>query len=273
MRVGPITGAMLGLFLGACTYPDSELGSGRPPRPERPPLPPLAPATVAREALLAYWPLDEGRGGYAWDFTGNGNDGVLLPYTDPARNVVGPRWIAPGFTAATFPNVAQVSFDGVDDYVEFDAVLVPAIERPKSISLWVRYDYEVPLRGNVALFVLMNRDAGAALRIELHDHRLRASNYQMNSGSLELVGLQAPPQGTHHVVYTFDGTTHALFVDGKEPVTSTVVHGEVGKPKTCRIGRSSAGVPDAFKGFLDDVRVYDRALTMDEVQALHEGSP
>jgi hypothetical protein len=204
--------------------------------------------------------------------TGNRNDGVLRPYADPAHDLAGPQW-RPGLTKTNFPNLAQVFFDGVDDYVEFDTVQLPAIEHPKSVSLWVRYDYEVPARGNVALFVLMNREIGSAVRIELHDQRLRASGYQMNSGSLELVGQRAPPQGTHHIVYTFDLTTHAMYVDGDAPVTSTVVHGESGKPDRCRIGKSSENVPDAFKGFLDDVRVYDRALTMDEVQALHAGSP
>jgi hypothetical protein len=238
-----------------------------------PPLTPLPQNTVALSALAAYWPLDEGQGGYSRDVTGHGNDGMLLPATEPESSLAGPAWISPGFPAALFANNAQLNFDGLDDYVEFDPVSLPDIELPKSVSLWVRYDYDIQPRENAALFVLLNRSTSAGLRIELYQQRLRVSDYFMNDGAIEIVAVPSPPQNWHHIVYTFDGTIHALYVDGGQPVTSTVNTGQRGKPNRCRIGRSSSNVPDAFKGVLDDVRVYNRALTMSEVKLLHAGAP
>jgi hypothetical protein len=222
--------------------------------------------TVGAANLVAYWPLDEGAGNFVWDVTGNGNDGAFI---------FDPMWRAVGFPAATFPNKAEVQFDGMDDLLEFSLQTIPDIDKPKSISLWARYDYEVDQNIPMALLVLLNRKTPAGVRIEFRNGRLAATTYFYN----EIVGLPAPPIGWHHVVYTFDGNIHTLYLDGGtvvKPVTS-MVPAEIGPviapDGRCRIGRSSSTVPDGFRGFIDDVRIYNRALTAQEVLSLHRGSP
>jgi hypothetical protein len=229
--------------------------------PDRPPAPPVM-AAVAPEALVAYWPLDEGEGSYVWDQTGNGNDGVML---------LGATWRMAGFPAAAFANPAEMQLDGIDDLAEFFGRTVPDIDKPKSISLWARYDYPVDALRAQALMVLLNRTRSAGLRLELRDGRLAATSYFYN----EIVGMPAPPLGWHHVVYTYDGNTHALYLDAGTPVTSMVAAeaGSVLPPDgRTRLGRSSSTVDDAFRGFLDDVRVYKRALTAAEVKSLYLGT-
>jgi hypothetical protein len=89
--------------------------------------------------------------------------------------------------------------------------------------------------------------------------------------------MAAPPIGWHHVVYTYDGNTHALYLDGGMPVTSMMApeKGAVTDPVDgrCRIARSSSGVADSYRGILDDVRVYNRALSAAEVRSLFLGAP
>src|SRR6185436_657211 len=100
--------------------------------PERPPAP--VPATaIAAADLVAYWPFDEAQGLYVWDVTGNGNDGVLL---------FGAAWRMAGFPAASFRNESELQFDGITAFAEFYGRTIPDIDKPKSISMWVRYDYE-----------------------------------------------------------------------------------------------------------------------------------
>lgn len=222
--------------------------------------------TVGLDGLVAYWPLDEGAGTFVWDVTGNGNDGVFI---------FDPTWRAVGFPAAVFPNKAEVQFDGIDDLLEFNLNTIPAIDKPKSISLWARYDYEVDPNIPMALVVLLNRKTPAGVRIEFRNGRLAATTYFYN----EIVGMPAPPIGWHHVVYTYDGNVHTLYLDGGsavKPVTSMVAaeFGPVIAPDgRCRIGRSSSTVPDGFRGFIDDVRIYNRPLTSSEVLSLYRGSP
>jgi hypothetical protein len=182
-------------------------------------------------------------------------------------------WRPPGFPEGKFPNNGTLFFDGNLAYVEFEPVKLPDIQLPKSISLWVRYDYAVQPTDIASLFVLLDRDPpGGGVRLEIRDSRLRIATYQTFTNSPEAVGVPAPNQGWHHIVYTFDGTTHALYVDGAAPVTSTFATGETGKPNRCRIGKSSSNVADAFKGFIDDVRVYSRALVPSEVALLRAGA-
>ena len=233
-----------------------------PTRP--PPAVELPPDAVGRESLVAYWPMDEGQGGFVWDVTGNGNDGALL---------LDPLWRPIGFPAAKFRNPAELQFDGKGGYVEFLLRTIPAIHDPKTISLWARYDYEVVETTIEVMVAILNRAAGAGVRLEFRHGKLKVSSYNYN----EIVAVAAPKLGWHHFAYAFSGNQHILYVDGEQAAVSTVpaemgaVVGE--KDGRCRIGRSSSGVPDAFRGFMDDVRIYNRALTAAEVKSLWLGQP
>jgi hypothetical protein len=229
--------------------------------PERPPVP--APmSAIAPADLVAYWPFDENQGIYAWDVTGNGNDGVL---------VLGASWRMAGFPAAAFKNDSEVQFDGISAMAEFYGRTIPDIDKPKSVSLWIRYDYEVDPMRPQALFVLLNRTKAAGMRIEFRRGRLAATTYNYT----EIVGMPAPTLGWHHVVYTYDGNGHTLYLDGGNPVSSMMpaeVGGVAPPDGRTRVGRSSSSVDDGFRGFVDDVRVYKRALNAMEVKSLFLGT-
>ena len=87
---------------------------------------------------------------------------------------------------------------------------------------------------------------------------------------VELVSTAAPPVGWHHVVYTFDGTTHHLYVDGSESHTSTVApdQGVVTAARLATFHKND----EFFRGSLDDVRIYDRPLDVAEIRLLAAGS-
>ena len=68
-----------------------------------------------------------------------------------------------------------------------------------------------------------------------------------------------------HVAATFDGTTARYYIDGAE-VASRTVSGSVGSSNTWRIGAYGAHPGGFFDGLIDDVRIYNRALTASEIQ-------
>jgi hypothetical protein len=72
-----------------------------------------------------------------------------------------------------------------------------------------------------------------------------------------------------HLAGTFDGTTMRLFVDGRE-VAAVDRPGPV-QPSSLRLhlGSYEEGHRAFFTGLLDEVRIYDRALTAEEVRARH----
>ena len=75
----------------------------------------------------------------------------------------------------------------------------------------------------------------------------------------------------HHVAGTFDGSTLRLFLDGKEVATATDSHGVAFGGNAVGIGADVAfdaqnpNVPNTFSGLIDEVRIYNRALTGDEL--------
>ncbi len=72
----------------------------------------------------------------------------------------------------------------------------------------------------------------------------------------------------HHLVTTNDGTTHKIYVDGVERNSQS--KGFVAGTYQAYIGHYDASSQAlAWKGLIDDIRVYDRVLSNEEVQLLY----
>ncbi len=82
------------------------------------------------------------------------------------------------------------------------------------------------------------------------------------------VGCDLPAPGKwHHVVATYDGTAMRLYLDGA---------GVDARPHKCKIPKNpnpllvgKSGFREHFRGLIDEVMVYDRALTEKEVKQLY----
>jgi Concanavalin A-like lectin/glucanases superfamily len=262
--------------MDADAAPVTMMPAGSPPDmiPDRMSMPPMIPPeTIGAPALVAYWPMEEGMGGYVYDATANANDGTFL---------FEPIWQAGGFPASTGRSAWKIRFDGNDDYVEVLPKTLPDIDKPKSICFWIRIDYEVDPNRLETMVAFINRPASAGVRIEFREGTLAVTSYFFKP----IVTLPPPPLGWHHIAYTYDGNVHTLYLNGgtnidvggmeMPGVATSMVPAEIGPANTkdgkFRMGRSSSGVPDAFRGFLDDVRVYNKALSAAEVKSLSLGS-
>jgi hypothetical protein len=78
-------------------------------------------------------------------------------------------------------------------------------------------------------------------------------------------GSRLPVSTWTHLAATFDGTTQRLYVNGVE-VTSRAQTGTIQRSASpLRIG-GNAVLGEFFEGFIDEVRIYNRALTLTEIQ-------
>ncbi len=225
-----------------------------PPAP--PPDAPVASSTTLGMGLISRWKLDESAA-TVLDSGGNGNLGV----------VSGATWEAGGFPGARYSNGGALRFDGVDDFVELGARNLPANNRAQSVSFWLRFDAVPPAVGR---FVCLSLTAGtmgsSRLKLGFKEGQIGA----WRSGTPGDLAVAAPPApGWHHLVYTFDGTTHRLFLDGTQRATSTAA-ADTGAVFRARLG-SNFDNSERFTGLVDEVRVYGRALTAEEVAALNAG--
>jgi hypothetical protein len=81
---------------------------------------------------------------------------------------------------------------------------------------------------------------------------------------------QFPLQQLTHVAGTFDGTVFRLFVDGQKENEATVAATAIPSPNLpLRVG--GGDVPNVrWKGVLDEVSIYSRALSPNEIKAIYE---
>jgi hypothetical protein len=205
----------------------------------------LASGISSSEAgLVAYWPLDEGKGTEIEDATGNGFNGTFKG--DPA-------WVDGIYGKA-------LEFDG-DDYVEVpDAANI----KPESITMatWVYFD-DVSGRRD---FISRDDDYAFSLGGNPGDGKLWA--VITTAGDWLDVGgeTQIETSKWYHVALTYDRGTKVLtlYLDGK-------VDGEGSAPAGMehrRGGSLTIGTFEAryLKGKLDEIKIWDEALPVEEIR-------
>ena len=76
----------------------------------------------------------------------------------------------------------------------------------------------------------------------------------------------------NYLAVIYDGTTQKVYLNGKLASNTPVNFSEMGacQPSEMRIGYWWTGDPIPFKGKLDEIRIYDRALTESEIQKLYK---
>jgi hypothetical protein len=103
--------------------------------------------------------------------------------------------------------------------------------------------------------------------IQLDGRRLACTISRGHSRSrlLARAGLIAPGH-TYHVVATYDGTSQRLFIDGVD-VASAPVTGSIARRRDSLDIGSDGGSRGSFRGTIDEVAVYARALAPERVRA------
>lgn len=224
------------------------------PRDTAPVPPDTAPPTsTLANGLVSRWKLDEGSGNTARDaVTANANDGMISG---------GNSWAQNGYPMAKYPNMGALTFSG--GVMDVGVKGMPSLTQSTSISLWVNYA-SVP--GATQPFIGFGTAGTGRLKLGFNANQIAA--WKASGGSTVMVGSAAPASGWHHVAYTFDGTTRRLYVDGTATDMSTMT-GDTGAVTVGQIG--SYGTQN-FAGTLDEIRVYNRALTAGEVTSLSQGN-
>ncbi|MBN1506708.1 MAG: discoidin domain-containing protein, partial [Sedimentisphaerales bacterium] len=214
-------------------------------------------AGTAMGKLVAYYPLDEGTGTTIIDASGNGHNGTVE--SGPAT------WIDAqlGYGKALFFD----SSNPAKGYVNCGTWNPSSATGRLSVALWVRYEgTNANYQGVVAK--RDNWDPAASPPMMWY------IECSQGTGAMSLAtrdtypaGAGTPPTGQWaHVAFTFDGTTVRSYMNGTEVGSGAFAFG----PKTDAaifIGCDNGGGYNGFNGAIDDVRIYDNALTPDEVRA------
>jgi hypothetical protein len=209
----------------------------------------LASSALARPAgLVAAYRFDEGDGLIAADMSGNGNDGVLS----------GATWT----TSARFGNA--LLFDGVDDSLTIADSPSLHLSGGMTLSAWV---YPAAMQGSLGPVVQKEMGAYYLQAGSAEEALGPAGGGTFGGGDAHVPGLEAIPLNTWtYLAVTYDGATLRLYVNGAE-VSSVPQTGALEvNANPLQIGGSTYG-SEHFAGQIDEVRVYNRALSPGEIQA------
>jgi len=219
--------------------------------------------------LVSYWKLDDGSGTTARDSVGS-NDGTLKGDAKWAEG-----WV-----------IGAVELDGDDDYVDcgegtvFNTVCRDVI----TLTAWVKANPAAgPDWGGVIMrgygYLYGNIEPFDTFAMYYHRPNERMG-FKTNSTSPEWM---ASPDGSatdlfdeewHHVASVYDGAEKVIYLDAVEIVRGAAT-GRIGIGEgTGRIllggGRDVEPMVIEFGGRIDEARIYDRALTQEEIVAVME---
>jgi hypothetical protein len=222
----------------------------------------LASPAVGATGAVGHWPLSEGTGASVADTSGSGNPGALSGGVAWSSGRSGPA----------------LSFDGTDGQVTVadSAALEPATAL--TVSAWVNspaspggYRYIVAKGANgctTASYGLYTGPNGG-LQFYVAMHGGATWTPSADAGTTVWNGRW------HLAVGTFDGSTLRLYVDGAEvgsPVddSGSLVYG-LPNSNAFLIGNYPDCTERGFSGLIDDVTVWNRALSPAEVRAMMPG--
>jgi hypothetical protein len=167
-----------------------------------------------------------------------------------------------------------LAFDGTTT-VEFAAGGTFESEEPLSFAVWVRP------QSTDAMAVLSKMDEVNAFRgydIILEGGKVATHFvHAWPDDALKIITKKSLSQDAwQHLVVTYDGSRRAsgvaIYIDGRlqeTDVSADTLRGTIQTDKPFHIGRRQTSVP--FKGWIDDVQVYHRALNTDQVAQLATG--
>jgi hypothetical protein len=203
---------------------------------------------AAPNGLVLALGFNEGSGTIATDASGNGNNGGL---------VNGAAWSNAGHTGAAISFTAN-GWVTVTDAASLD------LTDGMTLEAWIN-----PTSGTGWRSVML-KEATSALSYALYsaNNASRPGVWIRGSGSADefVLGTAAvPPNAWTHVAAAYDGTTLRFFINGVQ-VASKASPGPITKSSgPLRIGGNSIW-GEYFRGLIDDVRIYNRALTAAEIQ-------
>jgi len=154
-----------------------------------------------------------------------------------------------------------LKFDGINDWVTVNDSASLALSTGMTLEAWV---YPTAMTDNATVILKEANNAEVYALYADEDASLPVS--YINNGSYRAVTgpNKLPVNQWSHLVSTYDGQYQRLYVNGTE-VAKSAQNGQIQQSSgALRIGGNSVW-GEYFTGYIDEVRIYNRALTATEV--------
>jgi len=221
----------------------------------------VALTSTAKAELVGWWRLDEGSGTITNDLSEYGNNGTLQG---------NPQWVNGKFGKA-------LKFDGVDDFVEIPHAEILTVDNEVTVMAWIYAERHggpgtegwqgIVAKSNDPRSYSLYTEASGALHFSVTSTVINDYVGPVSTGQVPLnewvhvAAMVAEGQIRFYINGELSGTDGSGIILAGTADTATVV-----------IGRTHEGATRSFLGMIDDVRIYNEALTQDEIQSNMQGA-
>jgi len=213
--------------------------------------------------LVAWWTLDEGTGTRVVDWSGYGHHGT----------VVGAQWVD-GLSGAA------LSFDGTDDYVNLGTP--PDLYQPRNYTYcaWFRVARNIHGNSGTGYLLCVGSRSDLIFGVEdavgvdgdlmLHYYDTVPGFHAVGAGQSDWLS-----DGWHMVAGTKDAAGgHKIYVDGVLKNSDTNTNNDnYAVTRMISLGARAWTGHQYYRGAIDEVRIYNKALTEQEIQEVMAPDP
>jgi hypothetical protein len=225
--------------------------------------------SAATPGPVGWWKFDETAGVKAADAVG-GRSGDLLP-PDPNNKGLGPKWVTGKIGGA-------IEFNGTGAYVQLPIGDLINTLSSSTFAVWVNWAgsstgswqriFDFGSGTSIYAFLAANRSGTQSPRFAMRSATV---------GEQIVTAPAALGTGWHHLAVAIDSAAMklTLFVDGAAVASgaTTILPKDMGVTTQNWVARSQYAADAYYKGDVDELRIYDRVLTADEVANAMSGGP
>ncbi len=200
--------------------------------------------------LVGYWNFDQGSGNVASDGSGNNNQGTIH----------GATWTSGKVNGALF-------FNGIDNYVDCGNSETLDPTKGATIEAWIMFD-QLPSDAGHIMEIASRSGGGTDLDLQIEtDNRIKffigtgAPNVAVSNTMVEI-------DKWYHVAGTYEANSKVrIYVNSNLESTVQIGIARNANTNSFSIGQSMAWPGRFFNGKIDEVKVYNRALSEEEIES------
>jgi hypothetical protein len=205
--------------------------------------------TTSAKSMVEYLQFEEN----SFDETDNINDGVTsgdITYS----------------TTQVKKGTASIRLNGSNAYVKLPASV--ADRKVMTIATWAYINSQTSwmrvfdFGNNTNQYMFFTPNNGKEARFVMK-----------NNGNEQILSADKLSTGWHHISVAISGDNVALYIDGEMKASSstiTIRPSDI-RPRLNYIGRSQFSADPLFYGYIDDFRIYNYALSSEDVKKLYKG--
>ena len=208
---------------------------------------------IRDKGLVGYWKFDEGTETTAYDSSGNSNNGTL---------VSGPTWTTGQIDGA-------LSFDGENDYVNMGSannLRINYTGNQITIMAWIYWKGHPSALARIGGF----SGYGGDYALWVRQDKLILFEVDGQNGNAKYSTQTINLDQWHHIVGTFNQSAMRIYIDGNQAGEKTsLFYPPTEGTSNLRFGNAENYY---FNGTIDDIRIYNRALSASEISAIYNAT-